>query len=117
MRDAATEQPIRWDDPRLRVVKLAGASYRAEALQDDAFAPGNRLALVPEPDNAHDPNAVAVWDVERKLHAGYVPAAVAPELRGDEQALALWEYRDGARRIGLRVLIAPHDAWVPEPRR
>ena len=117
MRDAATGEPVRWDDPRLRVVKLAGASYRAEALQDEAFAPGRRLALVREPDNPHDPDAVAVWDAERRLQGGYVPAEVAPGLRGDEQALSLWEFREGERRIGLRVLIVPADAWLPEPGR
>ena len=51
------------------------------------------------------------------LQAGYVPAEVAPELRGDEQALALWEFRDDdGQRIGLRVLLAPADAWIQEPR-
>lgn len=116
MRDAATEEPIRWSDPRVRVVHLAGASYRADALQDDAFAPGRRLALVREPDNAYDPNAVAVWDAERRVQGGYVPADVAPELRGDEQAVSLWEYREEGRRVGLRVLIAPADAWIGVPR-
>jgi HIRAN domain-containing protein len=117
LRDAATGEAMRWDDARVRVVKLAGASYRAEALQDDAFAPGRRLALVREPENEHDPNAVAVYDAERRVHAGYVPAEVAPSLRGDEQAVSLWEFRgeDGAR-IGLRVLVAPAEAWVQEPR-
>jgi hypothetical protein len=98
-------------------VKLAGASYRADALQDDGFAPGRRLALVPEPENEHDPHAVGVWDAARRLHAGYIPADVAPALRGDEQALALWEFRgEDGRRIGLRVLLAPADAWIQEPR-
>jgi hypothetical protein len=46
LRDAETGDAVRWDDERLRVVKLAGASYRGEALQDDAFAPGRRVALV-----------------------------------------------------------------------
>ncbi|MDX6485009.1 MAG: hypothetical protein QOF43_162 [Gaiellaceae bacterium] len=117
LRDAATGDAVRWNDERLRVVKLAGSSYRAEALQDDAFAPGSRLALVREPENEHDPNAVAVFDAERRMQAGYVPADVAPELTGDEQALALWEFRDEAgNRVGLRVLIAPRDAWIQEPR-
>ena len=108
---------MKWDDPRVRVVKLAGASYRADALEDDAFAPGRRLALVREPENEHDPNAVAVYDAERRLQAGYVPAEVAPTLRGDEQAVSLWEFLDeGGRRIGLRVLLAPAGAWVQEPR-
>ncbi len=119
LRDAATNLPLSWKDPRLLVVKLAGASYRNEELQEEAFAPGKRLALVPEPENEHDPNAMAVYDASRTLHAGYVPAAFAPELTGDEQAVSLWEFRDdeSGRRIGLRVLIAPPDAWIQEPRR
>src|SRR5919197_3386478 len=102
LRDAATGDAMRWDDPRVRVVKLAGASYRVEELQDDAFAPGRRLALVREPDNEHDPNALAIWDAERRLQAGYVPADVAPELVLPLQAVSLWEWREGDRRVGLR---------------
>jgi HIRAN domain len=116
LRDAATEEPVRWSDTRFHVVKVAGASYRAEALQDESFAPGRSLALVREPENEHDPNAVAIWDAERRLQAGYVPADVAPELTGDEQAVALWEFVEEGRRIGLRVLIAPKDAWIGMPR-
>jgi hypothetical protein len=117
LRDAATGEAVRWNDERLRVVKLAGASYRLDELQDDAFAPGRRLALVREPQNEHDPNAVAVWDAGRRVQAGYVPAEVAPSVRGNEQALALWEFRgEDGRRIGLRVLLAPADAWIQEPR-
>jgi hypothetical protein len=117
LRDAATGDAMKWDDPRVRVVKVAGASYRAEALQDDAFAPGRRLALVREPENEHDPNAIAVWDAERRVQAGYVPAEVARALDGNEQAVSLWEFRgEDGRRIGLRVLLAPAGAWVQEPR-
>jgi HIRAN domain len=117
LRDASTGEAVRRDDPRLRVVKLAGASYRLDELQHDAFAPGRRLTLVREPENEHDPNAVAVWDAERRVQAGYVPADVAPSVRGDEQAVALWEFRgEDGRRIGLRVLLAPADAWIQEPR-
>ena len=117
LRDAATGEPLRWDDVRIRIVAVAGTSFRAEALQDDAFSPGRRLALVPEPQNEHDPNAVAVWDEERRAQAGYVPAAVAPELHGDEQAVALWEFVEDGRRVGLRLLIAPADAWIGRPTR
>jgi hypothetical protein len=117
LRDAATGEAMRWDDPRVSVLMVAGTSYRAEALQDDAFAPGRRLALVPEPENEHDPNAVAIWDAERRVQAGYVPAEAAPSVSGDEQAVSLWEFREEGRRVGLRVLLAPADAWIQEPRR
>jgi hypothetical protein len=108
---------VSWRDERIRVVKVAGASYRGEALVDESFAPGRRLALVPEPDNEHDPNALGIWNEARTLQAGYVPAEVAPEVPHDWQAVSLWEFRgDDGRRIGLRVLLAPADAWVQEPR-
>jgi hypothetical protein len=118
LRDAASGDALRWEDERLartgaRVLHVAGASYREEALQDDAFAPGARLELVPEPENEHDPNAIGIWDADRRLQAGYVPAEAARELAQPRQALALWEWREGGRRVGLRVLVAPPDVWLP----
>ncbi len=111
LRDAATGEPVRWEDPRIRVVPAAGVSYRPEALADQSFDPGRRLALVPEPDNEHDPNAVAIWNEEQTLQLGYVPRETAAELGGDEQAVSLWRVEGG-----LRVLIVPPDAWVGRPR-
>jgi len=110
LRDAATGEPVRWEDPRIRVVPAAGVSYRLEALDDPSFDPGRRLALVPEPENEHDANAVAIWNEERTLQAGYVPRETAAELGGDEQAVSLWRVEGG-----LRVLIVPADAWVGRP--
>jgi hypothetical protein len=86
-------------------------TFRPGNVEDVSFDPGRRVALVPEPKNEHDPSAVAIWNEERTLQAGYVPAAVAPELRGDEQAVSLWRVEGG-----LRVLIVPRDAWVGTPR-
>ncbi len=77
-----------------------------------SFDPGLPLALVPEPENEFDPNAVGVWNAERTLQAGYIPRAQAPALDGSEQAVALW--RVGT---GLRVLIVPAGSWVGRPRR
>lgn len=111
LRDAATGEPVRWEDPRLRVVPVAGVSFRAAALDDPSFEPGRRLALVPEPQNEHDPNAVGIWNEDRTLQLGYVPREVAPELEGDEQAISLWRVEGG-----LRVLIVPAAAWVGTPR-
>ena len=108
---------MRHDDPRIRVINAAGSSYRLDALQDDAFAPGKRLALVPEPDNEHDPNAIGIWDAEQRLQAGYVPAELARELDAAEwQAVSLLEFFEGKQRLGLRVLLAPRDAWIGVPR-
>jgi hypothetical protein len=111
LRDAATGERVRWEDSRILVVPVAGVSYRLEALPDESFDPGRRLALVPEPQNEHDPNAVAIWNEERTLQAGYVPRETAVQLSGDEQAVSLWRVEGG-----LRVLIVPADAWIGQPR-
>ena len=111
LRDAATGEPVRWEDERIHVVPVAGVSFRPEALADHGFEPGRRLALVPEPDNEHDPNAVGIWNEERTIQAGYVPREVAPLVRGDEQAVSIWRPEGG-----LRVLIVPADAWIGTPR-
>lgn len=93
------------------MIPVAGVSFRLESLDDPSFEPGLSLTLVPEPENEHDPNAVAVWNAARTLQVGYVPREIAPELAGNEQAVSLWRV-DG----GLRVLIVPADAWVGRPR-
>jgi HIRAN domain len=102
---------VRRHDPRLRIVPVAGVTFRPGNVDDATFDPGRRLALVPEPENEYDANAVGIWNDERSLQAGYVPREVAAGLAGDEQAVSLWRV-DG----GLRVLIVPADAWVGTPR-
>ena len=117
VRDAATEELVRWEDPRIRVIPVAGVSYRTDVLQSDAFSPGRPLALVPEPDNEHDPNAIGIWDEARRMQAGYVPAEVAAGLDADDwQGVSLVEFTEEGRRAGLRVLLAPMTAWIGRPR-
>src|SRR3981189_2220843 len=102
LRDAATGERVSWEDSRIRVVPVAGVSFRPEAVADASFDPGARLALVPEPENEHDPNAIGVWNRERPLQAGYVPREVASELAGGELAVSLWRAGEG-----LRILLVP----------
>jgi hypothetical protein len=112
LRDARTGEHVREDDPRIRVIPVAGVSFRPEAVVDASFDPGERLSLVPEPENEHDANAVGIWNAERTLQVGYVPRDVAPELAGDELAVSLWRFGEG-----LRVLLAPAGSWIGRPRR
>ena len=44
----------------LLVTHVAGAFHRPDALASALAAPGSALTLRPEPDNPHDPSAVAV---------------------------------------------------------
>jgi hypothetical protein len=112
LRDAATDEVVREDDPRIRVVPVAGVSFRGDTFADPSFDPGRRLALVPEPENEHDRNAVGIWNEDGTLQVGYVPRDVAAELDGSELAVSLVRVEGG-----LRVLIAPRDAWIGTPRR
>jgi hypothetical protein len=111
LRDAASGERVAWEDARVRVTPVAGVSFRSEAASDSSFDPGRRLALVREPDNEHDPNAIAVWNEGRTLQAGYVPRETAAELRGDEVAVSLWRAGEG-----LRILLVPAGSWVGRPR-
>jgi hypothetical protein len=112
LRDAATGEAVRGDDPRVLVVPVAGVSFREDAVLDASFDPGLPLALVPEPENEFDANAIGIWNAAQTLQAGYVPREQAPALDGSEQAVSLW--RAGT---GLRVLIVPAGSWVGRPRR
>jgi hypothetical protein len=104
---------VTWEDERIRVVPVAGVSFRADDVRNASFDPGARLALVPEPENEHDPNAIAIWNEERTLQAGYVPREVAAELDRSALAFSLWRAGDS----GLRVLLVPRGSWVGRPRR
>jgi hypothetical protein len=55
---------------------IVGAKYRGPAALAALarLRPGDRLRLVREPDNPHDPNAVAVYS--ELLHLGYLPRGV-----------------------------------------
>ncbi|HCX33586.1 MAG TPA: HIRAN protein [Rhodocyclaceae bacterium] len=93
---------------------LAGFQYYAGATLWNEMKAGDRLVLVREPDNAHDPRAVRVEWRGRKL--GYLPraenAAVATEM--DRGALVegrisrLVAHRNPWRRLRVDVwLVAP----------
>lgn len=118
LRAAESGDPLRWQDALLseagaHVIRVAGTSFRADELRDPGFEPGKPLALVREPNNPHDANAISVWSEDRTAQAGYVPANVAVLLAGFEElcALSLWEWRSGTgERIGLRALVYPEGA-------
>jgi hypothetical protein len=96
-------------------VKVAGVSHRRGELQEAAFDPGRELALVPEPDNPHDPDAVGVWDASRAHQVGYLPRdrarLIGRRLRSGRvtQAISLWEWRQAGsgERVSLEILVAP----------
>jgi len=111
----------RTSDPRCLYCNVAGTSYRQAALQDARFKPGAQLILRPEPTNAHDPNAISVWDSSETVHVGYVPAALSPQIAAQFRSgnplggLIISEYRrdsEDGPRVGLHMLLAPLGALL-----
>lgn len=105
---ARTWTDVDLGDAGVHVLRVVGVTYRARALQDASFAPGEPVILMPEPDNPHDYWALGVHDVRLTLHAGYVPATRSRELIEEMRlrplhALALAEHRVRGERVGLRV--------------
>ena len=99
----------------LRVCSVAGAGrHHAAALETEAATPGRALALRRDPDNEHDPNAIAV-DVPGGDQVGWVPREIAAELAPELDAGRAWtavvlrEQRPSPRdpRSGLTILLAP----------
>lgn len=105
----------------LYAFNVAGTSYRRKALQDPAFSAGKRLAIIPEPTNPADPEALAVWDNAHKRHIGYVPKDCPTAMRRrmrEERGytyLSMWENRKGKVRVGLRVLAIKSDVRIRLP--
>jgi hypothetical protein len=113
------------DAPELRargwhIAGVAGAArHHADALADeDAVAPGRPLVLRRDPDNAHDPNAIAVHPAGGGAQLGWVPREVAVDVAPDLDAgrpwaaVAMRERRASPRdpRSGLTMLLAPAPA-------
>ena len=103
-------------DPRCLGFNVAGTSLRRDTLQDPSFSVLSPLVLRPEPENAHDPNAVGVWDASGTLKIGFVPrrlsAIVAERFRAGIPlgAVITSEYRLGSpagERAGVQVVAAP----------
>jgi hypothetical protein len=100
----------------LRVAGVAGAGrHHAATLTSAAVAPGAALELRRDPDNEHDPNAIAVHAPGGGEQVGWVPrelaAALAPDLDAGRPwtAVVLREQRRSPRdpRSGLTMLLAP----------
>jgi hypothetical protein len=91
----------------LIVANVAGAVHRPEALASGGAAPGSPLVLRAEPENSHDPNAVAV-DLATGEPLGYVPRDVAPRVASGWSAVVLRERRATPRdpRTGVTMLLA-----------
>ena len=95
------------DAAGLIVSGVAGATRRPAALASDEAAPGRALILRPEPENPHDPNAVAVLLASGEP-VGYVPREIAPSVDATWSAVVLRERRATPRdpRTGLTMLLA-----------
>ena len=101
----------------LRVAGVAGAArHHADALASEAAALGSALELRRDPENPHDPDAIAVCGGGAQV--GWVPRELAAELAGEIDsgrpwsAVVLREQRDSPRdpRRGLTMLLAPAEA-------
>jgi hypothetical protein len=104
----------------LHVAHVAGAAqHHAAALESAAVEPGAPLVLRRNPENPHDPHAIAVHESGAAgEQVGWVPkdlaARIAPELDAGRSwsAVLLRERRASPRqpRTGLTMLLAPAGA-------
>lgn len=80
--------PLGWVNPKSRTAyraglhsfQIQGTDHYEGAVKAGRFTPGAVVRLVREPDNPHDPNAIAVYAERARNKAGYVPASQAKRL-------------------------------------
>ena len=106
----------------LHIFRVAGVSYRANALQSSDFDPGSVLKLVAEENNRYDHNAVSVWNQSGTVMVGYVPKERNKCIRAvmrfpGNRAIALAEHRKGGKRVSLTVLLTPVQVKCEAPER
>ena len=111
LRDAATGEVVRWEDPRILVIPVAGVSFRPESLEDDPSSPGIGSRSCPSPTTSTTRTQSRSGTRSGRSRSATSRARSRRSWRVDEQAISLWRV-DG----GLRVLIVPPDAWVGRPR-
>lgn len=80
--------PYGWVNPRsrsaykvgLHSVITRGTAYHEGAVKAGRFTPGTHVRLQREPNNKHDPNAIAVYAENARRKSGYVPRGTAKRL-------------------------------------
>lgn len=89
------------------VTWVAGLWRHAEETQDPSFAPGEPLVLEPEPDNPFDELAIAIWNGDRSLKAGYVGQREAADMApGHRVGLSLLDRVEGGSRTALLIAVS-----------
>jgi hypothetical protein len=103
----------------LRVAGVAGAArHHGDALESQELGPGTPLEFRRDPENEHDPNAIAVHGPGGGEQVGWVPRELAEEIAPELDAGRAWaaivlrEARVSPRdpRTGLTMLLASSDA-------
>lgn len=95
----------------ITMFKLRGVAYYAEAAKAGDFSPGAPVRLVREPDNKHDPNAIAVYAADGTGPAGYVNKQNAARLTkvidsGEQlEALSVRGARPGRDDVPVMILV------------
>lgn len=119
--DELSEEKLRWRSLQwgdgAKSINVVGEQHYLQELQDPSFSPGREVALVPEPENEFDPEAVAVYNKDLSLHIGYLPAesktkkGALNRLKKDNlRAFVMWENREGRKRTGVRLLLTTENA-------
>lgn len=96
---------------------LRGTVHHESAALRGDFTPGARVRLVREPDNPHDPNAIAVYAEGTRNLAGYVPRGYAKRLAkvldsgADMVAVSTRGARPGHANVSPQVLAVGRALW------
>jgi hypothetical protein len=118
--------PHGWVNPKSRTAAsraglwsfvVRGTAHHERAVRRGDFSPGAPVRLVREPDNQHDPNAIAIYAAGARDVAGYVPRGYAKRLAklldAGAEMVAVSTRGAGAGRQGVspQVLVVERVLW------
>lgn len=121
------QQKLNWYTlPRsdgLESIQVVGCSHYLSNLQQSCFYVGAKVLLVPEKDNKYDPNAIAVWDINKRFKIGYIPKEEAKRINkkianGEiETSIIMWESTHEDQTVSFRLLLIGPNASIRLPSR
>ncbi|WP_246383192.1 HIRAN domain-containing protein [Nocardioides stalactiti] len=118
--------PYCWVNPKSRTAAsraglwsfvVRGTAHHERAARRGDFKPGAPVRLVREPDNQHDPHAIAVYAAGARDITGYVPRGYAKRLAklldagADMVAVSTLGSAAGHKGVSLQVLVVERALW------
>lgn len=95
----------------LELINVVGEKFYAKNLRNRLFSAGEKVLLIPEPDDPYGRDVIGVWDRKQKHLAGHIHPQYAGRIKKQienkeiAKAIVMWEVKEGSQRVSIRLLL------------